>query len=110
MYLEIIKNESISIPAIKRWQKLRNNINFSKMSVDDIIAEYERLEKQIAKKSPLNPSQAFELLSIANILWIEDISNRPDCDCTFQKHRHDTILKLTLTTLRYLYNEANSPK
>ena len=106
MYLT--KNEAVTLPAIKRWQKLRQNVPFGKLSVDDILAEYQRLEEQIAKTSPLNPAQAFELLSIANILWVEDISNRPDADCDFLKHRHDTILKLTRSTLQFLHQEALS--
>lgn len=101
MHLEQIGSNTITIPAIQRWHNLRRRGWMGK-HMDEIIAEYQRLESQIAKKKPLNHSQAFQLLSIAAILWREELANREDVICEFTKNRNEAMHQMVESVLGFL--------
>lgn len=104
MHPELIDLEKITIPAIKRWHNLRRRGWMGK-HMDEVIAEYQRLESQIAKKKPLNHRQAFQLLSTAAILWREELANREDVTCEFTKNRNEAMHQMVESVLGFLWEE-----
>lgn len=106
MHPELIDLDKITIPPIKKWHELRRRGWMGKQ-MDEIIAEYQRLESLIAKKKPLNHSQAFQLLSIAAILWREELANREDVVCEFSKNRNEAMHQMVESVLKFLFEGIN---